>query len=239
MKRSLLLAAAAALALTGCQKPAADADFGAKVQDYLYAHPEVVEIAMILRVAESNAPRVAKYRQQIAADPRDLVINPKGAITIVEFFDYRCGYCKLVAPEVTKLIRENPDVRFVFKEMPIFGEVSDTAARMALTSQGKAKGKGLVLYQALMADKGLDQAALDRHISAAGLDPAATRAAAASPAIQAQINDTHLLAQALRIEGTPAFVVGDLLIPSANIPAVEAALEEVRDKGPAGEPAES
>lgn len=231
----MLVAAAAALALSACQpKPAGDAQLDARIREYLLKHPEVIGVALTLQEARADAPRVAQVRQQLSEDPRDMVINPKGKITVVEFFDYRCGYCKAVAPEVMALIRKNPDVRFVFKQMPIFGDVSDDAARIALTPQ--AKGKGLALYQALMSERALDQAALDRHLADAGLDPAAVRTAAASPEIQAHINDTHMLAQALRIQGTPAFVVGDLMIPSANIPAVQAALEEVRVNGPSGTP---
>jgi protein-disulfide isomerase len=237
MKRFLFPALAiVTLALAGCQPKADDAAFGAKVEKYLYAHPEVVEVAITLRNAENFAPRVAKYRTQLTADPRDLVINPKGKITVVEFFDYRCGYCKLVAPDVVKLVQDNPDVRVVFKELPIFGEVSDTAARMALTPQAKAKG--FKLYASLMADNGLDEAGLDRHLSDAGLDPAVVRAAAASPQVQAQLLETRALAGALGVEGTPAFVVGDYMIPSANIAAVRAAIARVRDEGPkpAGSP---
>jgi protein-disulfide isomerase len=229
----VVAALVATLALAGCQKKDDDAVFGAKVRAYLLAHPEVIEEAAVklrqkqmLEAAKSNAANVAKYRAQLEQDPRDLVINPKGEFTIVEFFDYRCGYCKLVAPEVVKLIQENPDVRFVFKEFPIFGEVSDTAARMALTPDGKTKG--LELYKLWMADRGLDEAALDRHLTEAGLDPKAVRKASLDPAIQTQIQDIRLLARNLGLEGTPAFVVGDYMIPGADIGAVKAALAQVK-----------
>jgi protein-disulfide isomerase len=247
MKPHLPLAAAlaASLALSGCNKPAeADPAFGAKVRAYLLEHPEVIEEAVVklrqkqmLEQAKAQAGTVAKYRQQLERDPRDLVINPNGEFTVVEFFDYRCGYCKVVAPEVVKLIQENPDVRFVFKEFPIFGEVSDTAAKMALTPQGKTKG--VELYKAWMADKGLDEAALDRHLAEAGLDPASVRKASNDPAIAQQIHDIRLLAGALGLQGTPAFVVGDYLIPGADIGAVRAALAKVKAgemKRPSGSP---
>jgi protein-disulfide isomerase len=228
----LTVAACAALALSACQKPADDA-FGAKVRAYLLEHPEVIQEAalklrekQVLEAAKASATAVAKHRQQIERDPRDLVINPAGQFTVVEFFDYRCGYCKVVAPEMVKLIQENPDVRFVFKEFPIFGEVSETAARMALTYEGKSKG--LALYKAWMEDRGLDEAALDRHLIEAGLDPAVVRKAAASPAITAQLNDVRTLAGALGLQGTPAFVVGDYVIPGADMDAVKAALAKVK-----------
>ncbi|MDB5442755.1 MAG: protein-disulfide isomerase, partial [Phenylobacterium sp.] len=172
---------------------------------------------------------ISKFRSQLERDPRDIVINPKGKVTVVEFFDYRCGYCKLAAPEVVKLIEQNPDIRFVFKQFPIFGEVSDTAAKVALTPAGKAKA--LELYKAWMAEKALDDTILDRDLTAAGLDPAGARKAALDPAIQRQILDTRALAASLKIEGTPAFVVGDTLIPGADLAALRAAISVARDGG--------
>ena len=239
MKRLLPLAAAAAVALAGCQAKTPDAAFGDKVRAYLLEHPEVIEEAVtklrqnqMLEQAKAGASEVAKYRQQLEADPRDLVINPNGTYTVVEFFDYRCGYCKLVAPEIVKLVAENPDVRFVFKEFPIFGEVSDTAAKMALTPQGKTKG--LVLYKAWMSDRGLDEAALDRHLAEAGLNPADVRKASTDPQIETQLADVRDLAKKLGLQGTPAFVVGDYLIPGADIGAVRAALAKVKAAGKRG-----
>ena len=147
---------------------------------------------------------------------------------MVEFFDYRCGYCKLAAPEVIKLIAQNPDVRFVFKEFPIFGEVSDTAAKIALTPAGKAKG--LDLYKGWMSEKALDDAALDRHLASVGIDAAQIRKTADEAPIQRQLLDTRALAQALKIEGTPAFIIGDTLIPGADLTALRAAIAQAKSK---------
>ncbi len=230
MKTSLrvALAFAAVLALAGCQKTA-DAAFGQKVRAYLLEHPEVIEEAVqkLQEKKVADAANVAKaglvkYRKALEQDSRDFVVNPNGKITVVEFFDYRCGYCKSTAPEVVKIIQENPDVRFVFKEFPIFGGESNLAAKVALTSAGKAKG--LALYQTFMAEKALDEAAIDRHLAGAGIDPAQAKAAGESAAISKQISDTHELAQSLGIEGTPAFIVGDRLVPGADMPALHAAI---------------
>jgi len=224
----LLALAAAALSLTACQK-ADDAAFGQKVHAYLMAHPEVLreaseKLAQNDRMAamKASTDAISKYRGQLERDPRDFVANPGGKITVVEFFDYRCGYCKLAAPEVIKLIEQNPDVRFVFKEFPIFGEVSDTAAKVALTPGGKAKG--LEIYKTLMSERALDDAALDRHLAEVGVDPAQARKEAAQPLIDRQILDTHVLAEALKIDGTPAFIIGDTMIPGADMPALKAAI---------------
>jgi len=227
-----LVAAAAALALSGCQKPADDA-FGARVRAYLLEHPEVLqEMATKLQEKEQLAQKTAskaaleKYRQQIERDPRDIVVNPSGGITVVEFFDFNCGYCKLVAPEVVKLLQENPDVRLVFKQFAFQTEDSIAAAKIALTAA--AKPKGLALYQELMAQKPLNQATIDRSLVAVGLDPAAARAAAGSPEIERQIADAHELARTLKIDGTPAFVVGDQVIHGADINALRAAVAVAR-----------
>jgi protein-disulfide isomerase len=229
-----LAAACAALVLAGCQK-SDDAAFGARVRAYLLAHPEVLqETADALQkkqqaeLAKASAKNIDKYRAQLERDPRDPVLNPNGEVTVVEFFDYRCGYCKLIAPQVVQLINENPDVRFVFKEWPIFGEVSDTAARMALTAEGKTKT--LDLYQQMMADRALDEKAVDRHFAGVGLDAAAVRKAAGDPQIERQILDIRALAQALGIEGTPAFVIGDTMIPGADPAALRAAILKAKTK---------
>jgi protein-disulfide isomerase len=225
---ALTVLALSAASLAGCQK-ADDAAFGQRVHAYLLAHPEVLreageKLAENDRIASTKAATdaISKFRGQLEHDPRDFVANPNGKITVVEFFDYRCGYCKLAAPEVVKLIGENPDVRFVFKEFPIFGEVSDTAAKVALTREAKANG--VQLYQALMSDKALDDAALDRHLAEVGVDPAAARKNAEHPLIERQIVDTHALAENLKIEGTPAFIIGDTMIPGADIAALRAAI---------------
>jgi protein-disulfide isomerase len=222
------LALASLLALGACQKTSDDA-FGQRVHAYLLEHPEVIREAADklqekeqAQAAKASTDAIAKYRAQLERDPRDVVLNPNGKVTVVEFFDYRCGYCKLAAPQVVQLIHDNPDVRFVFKEFPIFGEVSDTAAKVALTPQGRAKA--LELYQAWMGTKALDETALDAELRDAGIDPAAARKAAEDPQIERQLLDTRALAAALKIEGTPAFVVGDTLIPGADMSALHAAV---------------
>lgn len=224
---SAALAIAVAFALAGCQE--SDEAFGKRVNAYLMEHPEVLrDAAQKLQekeqaaLAKASVEAIGKHRSQLERDPRDFVANPNGKVTVVEFFDYRCGYCKVAAPEVVKLIRENPDVRFVFKELPIFGGVSDTAAKLALTPQVKAKG--LDVYKSWMAEKALDEAALDRSLAAAGVDPAAARKAAQDPAIERQLLDTRALASALDIEGTPAFIIGDTAVPGADLGAVRAAI---------------
>jgi protein-disulfide isomerase len=228
----LALTLVAALSVAGCQD-ADDAAFGAKVRSYLLANPEVLE-EMAAKLQEKQQLKqqaaakdaLAKFRQQLERDPRDLVFNPGGSITVVEFFDYNCGYCKVAAPDVVKLIKNNPDVRFVFKDFAFQTQDSITAAKMVLTPT--ARPKGLELYTGLMAQKPLNPETVDRVFKAAGVDPAQARAGAKDPAIERQIAETHDLARALGIDGTPAFVVGDQIIHGADLNALKAAIETAR-----------
>jgi protein-disulfide isomerase len=239
--RIALVLAAAGLSLSACER-VSDEMFGQKVRAYLLEHPEVlVEVSKKLdekqaaEQAQVEKASYAKYRAELEADPRDFVANPNGKITVVELYAYKCGWCKRIAPEVMTLIKENPDVRFVFKEYPIFGGESVQAA--AIMASPAVRPKALELHARLMNEKALDAAAVDRHLAAAGLDPAAVRKAAASEAVQRHLSDNHQLAQALGIEGTPHFVVGDTIIKGADLEALRIAIGKARTAG-AGKQAE-
>jgi protein-disulfide isomerase len=233
--RPLALAAAslAVLSLIGCGPAKADKAFGEKVHAYLIEHPEVlVEMSNKLQekqLAEktrSAKGAIGKYRQALERDPRDFVANPNGSITVVEFFDYRCGYCKLAAPQVIALIQQNPDVRFVFKDFVIFGHDSEAAARMVLGA--KDQGKSIELHKRLMAEKSLDEAGVTRIAREVGIDVAKAQATGAASTTTQHLADTHALAEALAIEGTPAFLVGDQLIPGADMRALKLAIDQAR-----------
>jgi protein-disulfide isomerase len=229
---SQALALAAILSLGGCQK-AFDAILGPPVRGYLLEHPELLEDMAsklqekkIVQQSEDARKSVAENRKALERDPRDVVINPGGRITVVEFFDYRCGYCKTIAPEVAALVRDNKDIRLVLKEFPIFGGASDLAARTALTPAGRAGG--LDFHEAMMVEKTLNEGAITRIAARAGIASADIDAALRDEAITRQLSDTRRLAESLRIEGTPAFIVGDRLIPGADVAALKAAIQEAR-----------
>ncbi|HEY2660966.1 MAG TPA: DsbA family protein [Caulobacteraceae bacterium] len=233
---------ACAIALTGCSK--ADEAFDAKVHAYLMAHPEVIREAIeklqqkeeAQALAENNLAiaqarvLIPKNRQAIESDPRDFVANPKGAITLTEFYDYRCPHCVNVAPAVLSLIQSNPDVRVVFKEFPIFGAVSERAAAGAIAVK-KAGGDYLGVYHDFMAARPLDAAAIDRILQAHGLAPARLDQSEFKAAAARQLGDTRKLTETLHIQGTPAFIVGDTLVPGEDLDAVRAAIEKARGKG--------
>lgn len=231
-------ALAASLALSGmllgaCAPAKPDKEFGEKVRAYLLEHPEVLlevsaklEQKQAAKTADAGRKALNQYRQALERDPRDFVANPNGSVTVTEFFDYKCGYCRIATPEVLKLIADNPDVRFVFKEFVIFGRDSEAAARLMLGA--KQQGKTLQLHQALMAEKSLDEAAAYRIASGLGIDVAKARAVGSSPGVTQHLADTHALARSLAIEGTPAFIVGDTIIPGADMQALKLAIAKTQ-----------
>jgi protein-disulfide isomerase len=246
LRASLIAAALAAstLTLAGCSEARSDDEaFGQRVRAYLLENPEVLEEAIVrLDQKRAEAAKVsqtkglAASRQALERDPRDPVLgNPKGAVTVVEFFDYRCGYCKIVAPEVIKLLESEKDVRFVFKELPILPDsdgrlgVSERASRVALAAN--KQGRYLPVHRDLMAEKSLNDAGIERVLRRHGLDPAALARAGSTPAVDDHLSDNQELARKLGIQGTPAFVVGDQVIPGADPDALRAAIAAARAGG--------
>lgn len=202
--------------------PADQAEFEARIRAYLMEHPEVIVEALQELERRQQAATQAKQKQAIsdfrdeltgqAGDP--VAGNPAGAVTVVEFFDYRCPYCKAVAQDMIDTLTAEGDVRIVFKEFPILGPQSEQAARAALAA--RQQDKYLPFHQALMAHKGeLDEAALFGIAEEVGLDVARLRTDMDSAEIDETISRNIKLANTLAIGGTPAFVVGETLVPGA------------------------
>jgi protein-disulfide isomerase len=202
--------------------PAQEEAIGRILREYLEKHPEAILEA--LEAAEAKAKEEAARNAQAALgakkreleqDPASPVLgNPKGDVTLVEFFDYRCPYCKQVSPTLQALAAEDKQLRIVMKELPILGKDSLTAARAALAAE--RQGKYAAFHHALMGLKGqLSEDAVLKTAAAVGLDLDRLEADKGRPEIEAQIRATYELAQALGIRGTPAFVVGGELIAGA------------------------
>ena len=143
-------------------------------------------------------------------------MGPEDApVTLVEFFDYRCGYCRRVAPEV-KVVAEEENVRVVFKEFPILGPESMTAARVSLATWDVAPEAYPDLHDALMSVPGqLTEDRIYTVVEEQGLDVERIRDAASDPTVEERIEANMRLAEAMGVRGTPAFVVGDEIIPGA------------------------
>jgi protein-disulfide isomerase len=225
-----VLAGASAVALSACGQQS-DAAFDARVRAYLLSHPEVIQEAIDklqqkqqAQAAQDSKALINQNRQALERDPRDYVANPGGKITVTEFYDYRCPHCVNAAPGVLDLIQHDPDVRVVFKEFPIFGALSEKAAAGAIAVK-RSGGDYLGVYHDFMGARPLDDAAVDQILKARGVDPASLEAPGVKQAIDQQLHDVRALAITLGIEGTPAFVIGDTLVPGEDLDAVKAAIK--------------
>ncbi len=193
----------------------ADAAFGEKVRAYLMDHPEVIQDAMNRlqevqeqRLALAAASAIEDNRAAIERDARDPLIGRAAApITVTEFFDYRCPYCKVAAPQLAAFLERHKNVRVVFKEFPILSEVSDHAARLALAAQ--LQGKYQAVHVALMTTPQLTDASIDDILKTHGVDVAKAHRDAQSKAVDDHIADVKKLARTLAVGGTPAFIVGN------------------------------
>ncbi len=164
-----------------------------QVLAYLDDHPEMIneasqhyELKRRKEMLAESAKAIALRRTALEQDPRDFVANPNGKITVVEFFDYRCPYCKAALPAIQSLILQNPDIRYVFKEFPIIPdadgkvEVSLRASEAALAAA--RAGKYQSVHDAMMATSPLDDDGIAKVLRDHGLDPATTRRRRGRPA---------------------------------------------------------
>ena len=192
------------------------------VKDYLIANPEVfLEVQQSLE-AKMEQIQAERIKAAIAQNAREIYRsadapvagNPNGDITIVEFFDYNCGYCKRGFPELVKLIDKDPKVRIVLKELPILSKGSEEAARVALAA--RLQGKYWDVHRALLESKGqAHEAAALTIAEKLGLDIAKLKKDMDSPEIKAEIERVRELANKMGINGTPHFLVGDRGIAGA------------------------
>ena len=224
-------AASSAATSSPAGETAADRAFGARVRAYLLNHPEVIQEAVQKLDEQTTAQAAASARAAILQhgaalnhDPRDPVAGAlNGSQTLVEFFDYRCPYCKVAAPQLPAFLAAHPNVRLVFKEFPILSETSEVAARYALAAA--RQGKYLPVHQALMKLPTLDLATIQQVLKENGVDLARAKADADGPAIKRQIEETHALASALGVNGTPAFITGSTLSAGWMPEELDAALK--------------
>lgn len=218
---SILLAAAMAFApsLSPAQDISEDR-IKELVAETLRENPELVlealqalEARQVEAEAAAAAAVLTTERALLESDPNAPVMgNPDGDVTVVEFFDYNCPYCKRVMPELDALLAEDDKIRLVLREWPILSEGSVIAARAALAS--RQQGKYAEMHMALMGARAkLDEQSVLRIAAETGLDIEKLKADMQSPEVEEHIATSMRLAQALGFSGTPSFVVGDQLIP--------------------------
>ena len=191
------------------------------VREYLLENPNVIREALqVLQQREElqrNAATTANLKllkSEIYSDADSPVVgNAKGDVTIVVFFDYFCGYCKKTMPGLQTLVANDSSVRIVYKELPILGPQSLFAAKAALAAG--QQGKFAEFHQAMLAADGAGEDVIKAVSKRLGLDYAKLQADMLGPKIAATIDRNHRLAESLNVNGTPAYLIGDRIIPGA------------------------
>ena len=232
---ALLPASAMAEEFDGKQRE----EIGAIVREYLLKNPEILleisrELEKRQQLAEDQQREtaVAEHAAELFHSKSDFVAgNAKGDVTMVEFFDYNCSWCKKGMPEVLSLIESDKNLRLVMKEFPIFGEASEYAARAALAAH--KQGKYWKFHLAMLGHEGkLAKEDVDAIAVAQGLNLAKLTKDMEAPEIAEVIDRNQKLAQAMAINGTPAFIIDRKVIPG-YLPkdGLAAAVKEIRDNG--------
>lgn len=219
-----LLAALLFGALSVIPQPAKaldDADkqeLGTFIREYLLANPEIIdEMQQALAVKKESESRnlaqaaIASNGDAIFRAPEDMVLgNPAGDITLVEFFDYNCSFCKRSMKDMVTILEQDPNVRFVLKEFPILGPDSVAAHRVSMSFRKIAPEKYKEFHMQLLGgDVRATEAQAIAVATGLGVDEAALRTGMEDPAIEQSIRQSYELADALGISGTPSFIIGD------------------------------
>ena len=234
MKRFLAYSLALPLFLTACAQPASG-DMSKKevekiVHAYIMENPQIIEEALIELERLEITDKLDAARKDLEHDPRDIVLGPKDAkVTIVEFFDYNCGYCKQSTKWVQDTVAKYPnDVRVIFKELPILDNRSKTSRSAAISALAAGRqGKYAEMHFALMEASGLTSERIESLAKSIGLDVEMWKQDMEDDKIAQHLEDTLQLARRMPdLSGTPYFVIGDETIAGAN----SAALQEILDK---------
>jgi protein-disulfide isomerase len=198
------------------------------VRDYILAHPEILPEAMERLQSKGAAGRISQQRAAIETPFAGAVLgNPNGSLTLVQFTDYACTYCRQSTADLAALVATHPELKVVVRELPILSPASEDAARMALAAAGQ--GRYAAFHQAMFANGKPDATSIAAAARAAGVDPAAAQAMARGGEVSGEPARNLELARQLGISGTPAWVVGDrLLIGAVGREALERALAEAR-----------
>lgn len=183
------------------------------IRAYILEHPEILPQAMQVLQDRRMAQILNDLKEPLYNDGVSFVGgNKNGDVTIIEFFDYNCGYCKKIVPSVDKLLADDKNIKIIYKELPILAESSFTAAKAALAA--KKQGKYEAFHRALMKNRGsLDEARIMEIAQNTGLDDAQLAIDMKNPEYDLAIQTNTRLAGALNIQGTPAFIIGNKLVP--------------------------
>jgi protein-disulfide isomerase len=211
------------------------------VRNYLTKNPEIL-VEMTNELDKRQAAEQAVQQQKAISQNADAIFrspvshvvgNPNGDVNLVEFFDYNCAYCRRALPDVVKLVNEDGKVRLVLKELPIFGDDSEAAAKLALASN--KQGKYFEMHQKLFSEPGkADKDKALRIAKELGLDVDQLQKDAEDPDIKKALDEAKDLAQKLNLQGTPLYLIGDRVVagaPDDLFDQLKARVAEVRQKG--------
>lgn len=194
----------------------------AVVKDYLLENPEIIKEAMdnyVRRQEEAKkkaaVEKLKSHRTALERDPNTPVVgNPDGDVTIVEFFDYNCGYCKLMFPKVLEYVQNDGNIRWVLKDMPSLGATSDLAARAGLAAE--KQGKYFEMHQAMITHKGaLTEADIVSYAKSVGLNMKKFEKDRKDKALDKILNANRTLAGQFEFYGIPDFIIGDFISQGA------------------------
>jgi protein-disulfide isomerase len=184
------------------------------VHDYILKHPDILPEAMGELRKQENAKQLAVVKGDVDKPfPGAVLGNPNGKVTLIEFTDYACGYCRQSVPEVEAVIAAHPDLRVVVRELPILSPASADAAKMALAAA--QQGRYAQFHNAMFAAGKPDPATIDAAATAAGVDLAKARQAIADPRMEAELANNITIARQLGFNGTPSWVIGDQVLSGA------------------------
>lgn len=213
------LSVAAGLLLAGCggQKvaPTDKAAIERIVHDYILSHPEIIPEAMTAMQTRDVATLLRNNRAEVETPfPGAVAGNPTGDVTLVEFFDYACPYCRAAHGDVKRLIAADPKLRVVYRDFPVLTEASGEAALAALSAA--RQGKYTAFHDRLFDSPGkVERERTVAVVRAAGLDERRTAADLTDPKLKAEIRKNLDLGRALGLTGTPTFIVGDRILSGA------------------------
>jgi protein-disulfide isomerase len=203
----------------------AEGGIGPEVRAYLLDHPEVITEAMAKLQDRESGRLVAQNREAVVRPYRGAWAgNPRGDVTVVEYFDYNCGYCRSSAPLVQQLIARDPQVRIVYRELPILSDSSRAAARAGLAAAFAGPERYRRFHAALYAAGPVSDGTIAAAARVAGVDPARVPADA-----EAEIGRNLEVASKLNLSGTPSWVIGDRVLQGAQpLEALEEAVRAAR-----------
>lgn len=200
------------------------AEIGEIVRDYMLDNPRLLE-EMVAALEDEQFAAEAEAQQQAILDNREALFNsphgfvagnPEGDVTLVEFYDYNCPYCRQMTPIVMELVESDPQLRLVLRDWPVLGEQSVEASRVALALKNVAPERFVAFHAEMMSQRGRVDG--ERALEVAdelGVDPDALQAAMQAPEVDAALQEAHQLGNRLGLRGTPSYVLGDQVLAGA------------------------